>query len=147
MSTIKERIIQLIEVKGLNPYSFELQCGLSNGYIKSINVDVGSTKIEKILRKFPELSPTWLILGEGPMFEIPEQKERKEGENQAANGNSESIRPLNNPKNRDLDVEDGIRQLRYEVERLKALIQAKDEEINFYRTTIASALQGRKDKE
>ena len=68
MSTIKERINQLIELKGLNAYRFEVSCGLSNGYIKSIGEDVGSTKLEKILRKFRDISPDWLILGEGEML-------------------------------------------------------------------------------
>ena len=68
MSTIKERISQIIDYKGMNAYSFEKYCELANGYIKSINVDVGSTKLERILRKLPEISPDWLILGEGEML-------------------------------------------------------------------------------
>lgn len=147
MDTIKDRICAIIEAKKMTQYRFEVLCDLSSGYIKSIGEEVGSTKIAKILRKFPDISPAWLVLGDGPMLNTQTEQSKESNENQAANGNSDSIRPLNNPKNRDLDVEDGIRQLRYEVERLKALIQAKDEEINFYRTTIASALQGRKDKE
>ena len=68
MSTIKERISQIIDYKGMNAYSFEKYCELANGYIKSVNVDVGSTKLEKILRKLPEISPDWLIMGEGEML-------------------------------------------------------------------------------
>lgn len=68
MSTIKERIYQIIEYKGLSPYSFERGCNLTNGYVKNINEDVGSTKLEKILRTHLDISPAWLILGEGEML-------------------------------------------------------------------------------
>lgn len=68
MSTIKDRIYQIIEAKGMNPYTFEKKAGLSNGYLKAIKEDIGSSKLEIILRKFPDISPDWLILGEGEML-------------------------------------------------------------------------------
>lgn len=45
MSTIKERIYQVIEYKKLSPYSFERSCNLTNGYVKNINEEVGSAKL------------------------------------------------------------------------------------------------------
>ena len=68
MSSIKDRIYQIIEEKGMNPYTFEKKAGLSNGYLKAIKEDIGSSKLEIILRKFPDISPDWLILGEGEML-------------------------------------------------------------------------------
>ena len=68
MSTIKERIYQVIEYKKLSPYSFERGCNLTNGYVKNINEEVGSAKLERILRAHPEISPAWLLLGEGEML-------------------------------------------------------------------------------
>lgn len=68
MSTIKDRIYEIIEAKGTNAYAFEKACGLSNGYLKSVKEDVGSSKLEMILRKFKDISPDWLILGEGEML-------------------------------------------------------------------------------
>ena len=150
MSTIKERIIEIIEAKNTNLYSFERQCGFSNGYIKSIKEDIGSTKIEKILRVFPDISPTWLVLGDGPMFkkditlEVPQNEE--EGENQGTNDNSEAKPALKKSKKYDFDAEEEIRQLRYEVERLKERLEVKNDEIDFYRATISSALKGNKDE-
>lgn len=58
----------IIEANGMTQYRFETLCGLSSGYIKSIGEDVGSTKLAKILSKFPNISPDWLILGEGEML-------------------------------------------------------------------------------
>ena len=68
MNTIKDRILMIIEANGMTQYRFETLCGLSSGYIKSIGEDVGSTKLAKILSKFPNISPDWLILGEGEML-------------------------------------------------------------------------------
>lgn len=68
MNTIKDRILGIIEANGMTQYRFETLCGLSSGYIKSIGEDVGSTKLAKILSKFPNISPDWLILGEGEML-------------------------------------------------------------------------------
>jgi len=147
MSTIKERIFEIIEIKHSNLYAFERQCGFSNGYIKSIKEDIGSTKIEKILRAFPDISPAWLILGEGPMFTAQASQEAKGDENQAKNANSEDNRALNNPKKYDFDLKEEIVQLRHEMEQVRALLQVKNDEIDFYRTTIASALTGKKDEE
>ena len=58
----------IIEANGMTQYRFETLCGLSSGYIKSIGEDVGSTKLAKILSKFPNISPDWLLLGEGEML-------------------------------------------------------------------------------
>ena len=68
MNTIKDRILGIIEANGMTQYRFETLCGLSSGYIKSIGEDVGSTKLAKILSKFPNISPDWLLLGEGEML-------------------------------------------------------------------------------
>lgn len=73
------------------------------------------------------------------------EKEAKDSENKPINDNSDVPDTLNKPKKYDFDVEEEIRRLRYEVERLKELLQVKDEEINFYRATISSALKGNKD--
>lgn len=68
MSTIKERILQIIEGKHLSPHAFEVKCGLTNGYVKNINEEIGSKKMESILKTFPEISAEWLLLGEGEML-------------------------------------------------------------------------------
>ncbi len=147
MSTIKERIIEIIEAKNTNLYSFERQCGFSNGYIKSIKEDIGSTKIEKILRVFPDISPTWLVLGEGPMFKKDISSEAHQEEEGGTNANSDDHDVLNKSKKYDFDVEEEIKQLRNEVERLKERLEVKNEEIDFYRATISSALKIKKDEE
>ena len=43
-------------------------CGISNGYIRSVNKTPGADKISKILSAYPNLNPNWLLTGEGSML-------------------------------------------------------------------------------
>ena len=64
---IVERIIELIDYKGLNKRKFYLKTGLSNGFLDKVK-DIGTSKIENILNTFPDVNPIWLITGEGDMI-------------------------------------------------------------------------------
>ena len=68
---LSERIKQIIDYKGISINKFSALVGTSNSYFNKIlrdNNSIGSDKIEKILRVFPEISAKWLILGEGGML-------------------------------------------------------------------------------
>lgn len=65
---IKERIFLFLEYKNITKASFERACKLGNGYLNNIKGDIGSKKIDDILRTFPELNHLWLITGEGSML-------------------------------------------------------------------------------
>ena len=70
MKTV-DRIGQFIEVKGISLNAFDKSIGRPAGYIgKQIRskASIGSDIVETILRKYEELSPQWLISGEGEMF-------------------------------------------------------------------------------
>ena len=118
MSTVKERIYEIIEAKGMNAYTFEKTCGLSNGYLKAIKEDIGSSKLELILRKFKEISPDWLLLGEGEMLRKDDNCNY-----QSAHGVDISQTMINQPPN----IAALIEQLR-----------AKDEQIRHLQNQAAS---------
>ncbi len=118
MNTIKDRILGIIEANGMTQYRFETLCGLSSGYIKSIGEDVGSTKLAKILSKFPNISPDWLILGEGEMLRKDDNCNY-----QTAHGVDISQTMINQPPN----IAALIEQLR-----------AKDEQIRHLQNQAAS---------
>ena len=118
MNTIKDRILGIIEANGMTQYRFETLCGLSSGYIKSIGEDVGSTKLAKILSKFPNISPDWLILGEGEMLRKDDNCNY-----QTAHGVDISQTMINQPPN----IATLIEQLR-----------AKDEQIRHLQNQAAS---------
>lgn len=68
--TIKERLNLFIESKNLTPFSFEKQCGLSQGFVKNIRVNISPKMLEKITSTFNDLNPAWLLTGEGSMLKI-----------------------------------------------------------------------------
>lgn len=65
---IKERILEFIKYKGLRIKQFEEICKLSNGYISSMRKGFGTSKLENVLNRFPELNREWLLYGEGEML-------------------------------------------------------------------------------
>lgn len=64
---ITERILQILEYKGISKYKFHKDLGLSNGFLDKSR-DIGTDKYAKILEYFPDINPTWLLTGEGEML-------------------------------------------------------------------------------
>ena len=64
---IVDRILQIIEYKGINKSQFYRQTRLSNGFLDKVK-DIGASKIEYILNSFPEIDASWLITGKGSML-------------------------------------------------------------------------------
>lgn len=88
---ILERIKQYIDSKGISIAAFERSVGMSNAtFGKSLKNGgaIGTDKLEKILMTYPDISPNWLLWGEGEMLvcteskveEIKEQHNRMESE-------------------------------------------------------------------
>lgn len=70
MKTI-DRIAKFIEAKDISLNAFDKSIGRPAGYIgKQIRskASIGSDIVETILRAHKEISPQWLIFGEGEMF-------------------------------------------------------------------------------
>lgn len=64
---IVDRILKIIELNNINKSQFYKKTGLSNGFLDKVK-DVGASKIEDILKTFPEISAEWLIMGIEPMI-------------------------------------------------------------------------------
>ena len=65
--TVKDRIQQYIDYKGISIYRLEASAELSKGYwskTKSISADV----VMKISRIYTDISTDWLLRGEGEML-------------------------------------------------------------------------------
>lgn len=79
MNSIPQRIKYLINKYNLNVAAFEKQIGASNSTIASaINKDsnISGGILNKILIRYTEISPDWLMTGTGPMLRnSPEVKE------------------------------------------------------------------------
>lgn len=97
----KERMMQLIAALGLSKAEFERVCGLSNGYVNSIRNTIGSKGVAQIIAQFPQVNKSWLVFGEGEMFNdnaSPEQpndpmplSDEQRGNNVAVGGNASNI--------------------------------------------------------
>lgn len=76
--TISERIHTVIEYSGFTPNGFEAACGLTRGTIASLNKGMRSDKIALISKRFPEISMTWLLTGNGEMLKKAERQSKNE---------------------------------------------------------------------
>ncbi|RHH73991.1 S24 family peptidase [Parabacteroides merdae] len=64
---IRDRIIQFVDYKGLSFNFFEKNIGASKSYISNTK-NISAKVVSNILRIYPELSPEWVLTGEGSMF-------------------------------------------------------------------------------
>lgn len=80
-----ERILQLIDYKGINKSIFYKETGLSNGFLDKVK-DIGASKLELILKTYPDIDMKWLLTGEGDMLKVntsiksypkPDKKEKQ----------------------------------------------------------------------
>jgi len=72
--TTKDRILQFIKYKNLNPRQFEIRSGLSNAYVKNMRKSIGEEKLKQIGNAFPELNIVWLKMGEGEMLKVTDEE-------------------------------------------------------------------------
>lgn len=61
--------MQFIGYKCLSVREFERECGISNGLVKNMEKGFGKKTQRKIFERFPELNPSWLLLGAGDMLQ------------------------------------------------------------------------------
>lgn len=67
-TTVRERLIQYINYKGLSKNKFETICGFGSRYVSNISVSIPPDKVKIISLKFPDLNTGWLLTGEGEML-------------------------------------------------------------------------------
>lgn len=67
------RILQLIDFYSINKSVFYKKTGLSNGFLDKVT-DIGVTKLDLILKSYPDINPEWLINGTGEMFRVEHQE-------------------------------------------------------------------------
>lgn len=88
--TVKDRLKIFIKYLGIGQAKFEKKCNLSNGYINNSKGNYGASKLDYILRMFPELNRDWLLYGEGEMLKSSVQEVKGDNNTQIA-GNSNNV--------------------------------------------------------
>lgn len=83
-----DRLKQYIDYKGFNNRNFELEIGLSNGYLGTQlkrNADLGESILMKIIDNCLDINPEWLLTGKGSMLkeennssQIPHKEEEEQ---------------------------------------------------------------------
>lgn len=64
---ITERVLQVLEIKGVTKYKFCKDIGVSAGFLDKKR-EITTDKYANILAYFPDVSPTWLLTGSGEML-------------------------------------------------------------------------------
>lgn len=63
-TTVRQRLIEYLEYKGIGRNKFETIAGLSLGYITKLKNAPGADKLVNILSAAPDLNREWLLTGE-----------------------------------------------------------------------------------
>lgn len=66
--TIRNRLRQFIDYKGISISMFERNCKLSNGFASKVGDSIRAVNLENISAVYPELNRTWLLTGDGNML-------------------------------------------------------------------------------
>lgn len=115
-SSVKQRLIDFINLKKISIREFERLCNLSNGYVKGVKHSILPEKMRGISLQYPDLNPIWLLMGEGEMLLSDKSNTDK----------SENVKPENSPS----EILEELRE-NYLVkeERLLAIIESQQEVI------------------
>jgi DNA-binding Xre family transcriptional regulator len=99
-STIKERILYLLEMKGITKEKFFIEIGMTYGNFtgKAKKTPLNSRAIGNIFSKIPDVNLEWLIIGSGIMFKKNEVIEEKNEEPSKKNGKFETENEILNMK-------------------------------------------------
>lgn len=75
-SKIKRRILKYLDFKGISKRKFYLESGVANGVLDK-TTGLTEDNIDKCLRSYPDLNPTWLLTGDGEMLKIENKTAEK----------------------------------------------------------------------
>ena len=77
---VVERIKEFMESRGMTVSAFEKAVGVGNAtFSKAFKKGswIGTDKLEMVLSAFPELSPRWVLTGEGSMISSEDKRDRQ----------------------------------------------------------------------
>ena len=114
---VKERLRAFLDYKNLGQSKFERKVGLSNGFVNNIGKSIRGDSLFKISMAYPELSKSWLMLGEGKMFTSDNETLMKD------------LKALSLTSSLS-ECKKEIQQLKEKIQNLEEKIQMKDEIIN-----------------
>ena len=137
-SSVKERILQIADYYGISKEKFFEELDITYGNFKGTAKDrpVNSSFLEKLLTKFPNVNPDWILLGTGEMLRNSSYVNAGSGQQVVANHNSGTI----NADNRQY-YSDSPDVLRAQIDLLDERIKEKDAQIKEKDAQIAKLLE------
>lgn len=72
-SKITDRIIQILDLKGITKYKFSKDLNVSNGFLDKSR-EITTDKYANILEYLPDVNPDWLLTGEGEMLKTKKEE-------------------------------------------------------------------------
>lgn len=134
-SPIKQRILQFVEYKNVSKREFYAKTGISRGTLDN-NSGITEDILSKIFAIFPEISPNWLLTGEGSML-IGEKIHQNTDNISAAD--PEPAQYKNSTSGEMITRHDAdLEALRSKIEMLERIIDSKDETIRALQERIDS---------
>lgn len=136
--TIKERVIKIAKHKGLTQSGLERECNLSNGYIRNIRATPSQKIIDRILKRFPDISLRWLLNGVGDMCCSDISDEELQRQVDEANARGQHIGDNSNHNTQTMTESNDV-----VIGMLRDQLAEKNEEIKFLRSLIAGMNQNK----
>ena len=136
--TIKERVIKIAKYKGLTQSGLERECNLSNGYIRNIRATPSQKIIDRILKRFPDISLRWPLNGVGDMCCSDISDEELQRQVDEANAKSQHIGDNSNHNTQTMTESNDV-----VIGMLRDQLAEKNEEIKFLRSLIAEMNQNK----
>lgn len=136
--TIKERVIKIAKHKGLTQSGLERECNLSNGYIRNIRATPSQKIIDRILKRFPDISLRWLLNGVGDMCCSDISDEELQRQVDEANAKSQHVGDNSSHNTQTMTENNDV-----VIGMLRDQLAEKNEEIKFLRSLIAEMNQNK----
>lgn len=136
--TIKERVIKIAKHKGLTQSGLERECNLSNGYIRNIRATPSQKIIDRILKRFPDISLRWLLNGVGDMCCSDISDEELQRQVDEANARGQHIGDNSSHNTQTMTESNDV-----VIGMLRDQLAEKNEEIKFLRSLIAGMNQNK----
>ncbi len=114
---IKDRIIQVIENKGIGKENFYTEIGMTSASFrgKAKKSPINSNAIENILSVIPDVNPEWLLTGKGDMLKKGVENEKAVNEPQEKYG---------------VDYKEMYMDAKYTIEIQKKYIESLESQLN-----------------
>ncbi len=128
-SPINKRLASFVESLNIDVKAFEIQTGLSNGFVNNVGDSIRTSSLDKISKAHPTLNTSWLLTGEGQMLKSDKQVS-KTTEDSDSNDNSKNtlrlIQPPTSNKETKSDIAVPVFDVNFSAGTLLNLVELRD---------------------